>query len=96
MLEWEAASEVEALRKYFSQLRPSFKPKKAGVFARIKKNEFISFQVSTRNLANWALWALVAGMVVLCTVMIVDFGSSGQFHRMAGMNVNLEQARRLN
>ena len=35
-------------------------------------------------------------MVVFCTVMIVDFGSSGQFHRMAGMNVNSEQARRLN
>lgn len=96
MLEWEAASEVEALRKYFSQLPPPFKPKKAGVLARLKKNDFISFQVSTRNLANWALWALVAGMVVICTVMIVDFGSSGQFHRMAGMNVNSEQARRLN
>ena len=44
MLEWEAASEVEALRKYFSQLPPPFKPKKAGLFARVKRTTSSHFK----------------------------------------------------
>ena len=89
MNDWGLAGRQVELKQHFELVPPPFKP--------ASKSSFVSFKSSLQNNVQILFWIFVSIASAHCVLMLIDFSLlSGHYHSLWGIDVNSEEASRMN